>query len=146
MNRNLVSGPIMSFGIGKATENSKTVKEYQGIFFFIGGISCAFVPIIFFMLPNSPTTAKFLRKGNDRVIAIDRLKENQTGTKVSHKCTTHCQLQAHHNILNSNVVISHLNGNGIRYGKPTKIPKLTCGQRCISARLYPQVDLELLVV
>ncbi|WWC88254.1 uncharacterized protein L201_003161 [Kwoniella dendrophila CBS 6074] len=78
-----ILGPIMSFGIGKATENSTKVKEYQGIFFFIGGVSCAFVPIIFFMLPNSPTTAKFLRKGNDRVIAIDRLKENQTGTKSS---------------------------------------------------------------
>ncbi|WVQ65513.1 uncharacterized protein L199_003689 [Kwoniella botswanensis] len=78
-----VLGPILSFGIGKATENSNKVKEYQGIFFFIGSISVAFVPIIFFMLPNSPTTARFLRKNNDRVIAIDRLKENQTGTKSS---------------------------------------------------------------
>nr|XP_018261920.1 allantoate transporter [Kwoniella dejecticola CBS 10117]OBR84078.1 allantoate transporter [Kwoniella dejecticola CBS 10117] len=78
-----ILGPIMSFGIGKATENSSTVKEYQGIFFFIGSVSVAFVPVIFFMLPNSPGTARFLRKGNDRVMAIDRLKENQTGTKSS---------------------------------------------------------------
>ncbi|WVQ85169.1 hypothetical protein IAT38_007334 [Cryptococcus sp. DSM 104549] len=76
-----VFGPIMAFGIGHAT--SGNIKAYQGIFLFIGCISFAFVPVIYFMVPNSPVTARFLRKGNDRVIAVDRLKENQTGTKSS---------------------------------------------------------------
>ena len=33
-------------------------------------------------MPNSPTTAKFLRHGQDRLIAINRLADNNTGTKV----------------------------------------------------------------
>ena len=39
--------------------------------------------VIVCSLPNSPTTAKFLRNGNDRLIAVDRLRENNTGTKAS---------------------------------------------------------------
>lgn len=35
------------------------------------------------MLPNHPATAKFLRNGNDRAIAIERLRDNNTGTKSS---------------------------------------------------------------
>jgi len=46
-------------------------------------VSLAFVPLIWWMLPNSPTTARFLRNGNDRLLAIERLRENNTGTKAS---------------------------------------------------------------
>jgi hypothetical protein len=34
------------------------------------------------MLPNDPQTARFLRKGNDRHIALDRLRANQTGANT----------------------------------------------------------------
>jgi hypothetical protein len=73
----------MSYGIGKAVENGSVLKPYQGIFLFMGSFSLALVPLVYFLLPNSPTTAKFLRRGNDRLIAIDRLRENNTGTKSS---------------------------------------------------------------
>jgi MFS family permease len=75
-------GPLLSYAIGQGTK-SGVIKQYQGIFLFMGSISLALVPLIWFMLPNSPTTAKCLHKGNDRLIAIDRLKENNTGTKSS---------------------------------------------------------------
>ena len=78
-----IFGPLLSYGIGKATENSSVLKPYQGIFLFMGAFSLALTPLVYFMLPNSPTTAKFLKNGNDRLIAIDRLKENNTGTKAS---------------------------------------------------------------
>jgi hypothetical protein len=42
----------------------------------------SFTPLIWWMLPNSPTTASFLRQGNDRLIALERIRENNTGTKV----------------------------------------------------------------
>ena len=73
----------MSYGIGKAVENGSVLKPYQGIFLFMGSFSLALVPLVYFLLPNSPTTAKFLSRGNDRLIAIDRLRENNTGTKSS---------------------------------------------------------------
>lgn len=79
-----IFGPLLSYAIGKATEGGK-ILEYQGIFLFIGSISLAFVPLVAWMMPNSPATAKFLRgnNGRDRLIAIDRLRENNTGTKSS---------------------------------------------------------------
>ncbi|TYJ58266.1 hypothetical protein B9479_001092 [Cryptococcus floricola] len=78
-----IFGPLLAYAIGKAVDGSTTVKPYQGIFLFMGGISLVLVPFVWFMMPNSPTTAKFLRGGNDRLIAIDRLKDNRTGTKAS---------------------------------------------------------------
>ncbi|BEJ16693.1 hypothetical protein CspHIS471_0600940 [Cutaneotrichosporon sp. HIS471] len=80
-----IFGPLMSYGIGRATERSGTILEYQGIFLFIGAVSLGFVPIVWWLLPNSPTTARFLERngGRDRLIAIHRLKENNTGTKTS---------------------------------------------------------------
>ncbi|WVQ76603.1 hypothetical protein IAR50_006275 [Cryptococcus sp. DSM 104548] len=78
-----ILGPLLAYAIGKAVEHSTTVKPYQGIFLFMGGISLALVPMVWFMMPNSPTTARFLRRGDDRLIAIDRLKDNNTGTKAS---------------------------------------------------------------
>nr|XP_018259407.1 allantoate transporter [Kwoniella dejecticola CBS 10117]OBR81565.1 allantoate transporter [Kwoniella dejecticola CBS 10117] len=73
-------GPLLAFGVGHVKSG---IKPYQGIFICMGGLSLAMVPLVWYLLPNSPTTAKFLRKGDDRLIALERLKENQTGTKSS---------------------------------------------------------------
>ncbi|WWC87419.1 uncharacterized protein L201_002308 [Kwoniella dendrophila CBS 6074] len=78
-----IFGPLLSYAIGKATEKSDVLKPYQGIFLFMGCFSLGLVPLVWYLMPNSPTTAKFLKNGNDRLIAIDRLKENNTGTKSS---------------------------------------------------------------
>lgn len=78
-----ILGPLLSYAIGKASVGSTVIKEYQGIFFFMGAISLGIAPIVWWLMPNSPTTAKFLRHGDDRLIALDRLKENNTGTKSS---------------------------------------------------------------
>ena len=78
-----IFGPLLSYAIGKATERSNVLTPYQGIFLFMGSFSLALVPLVYWMLPNSPTTARFLKRGNDRLIAIDRLRENNTGTKAS---------------------------------------------------------------
>jgi MFS family permease len=77
-----IIGPLMSWGVGKAVIGSN-IHAYQGIFMFIGGFSLIWTPLVWYLLPNSPTTAKFLRKGDDRLIALVRLRENNTGTKSS---------------------------------------------------------------
>lgn len=71
----------MCWGIGQAGDGS--IYAYQSIFLFIGSFSLAFTPLVWYLMPNSPTTAKFLRKGDDRIIALERLRENNTGTKSS---------------------------------------------------------------
>ena len=74
----------MTYGVGEGiVQTNSKLFVYQGIMLFLGGFSIAFVPLIWYMLPNSPTTARFLRNGNDRLIAIERLRENNTGTKAS---------------------------------------------------------------
>jgi len=79
-----IFGPLLSYAIGKATStNGSAVRPYQGIFLFMGGFSLAIAPLVWYLLPNSPTTAKFLKRGDDRLIALDRLRENNTGTKSS---------------------------------------------------------------
>jgi hypothetical protein len=77
-----IIGPLMCWGIGQAVDGS-SIFAYQGIFLFIGSFSLAFTPLVWYLLPNSPTSAKFLRKGDDRLIALERLRENNTGTKSS---------------------------------------------------------------
>ena len=74
-------GPLIAYGIGHAPHN--ILKPYQGIYLVIGCLSFIYMPFILWLLPNTPTDAKFLRHGNDRLIALDRMKENNTGTRVS---------------------------------------------------------------
>jgi hypothetical protein len=79
-----ISGSLMSYGIGEAVVKTTTsIYPYQGIFLYLGAISLGCAPLVWYLLPNSPTTAKFLRHGNDRLIALERVRENNTGTKVS---------------------------------------------------------------
>ncbi|KIM81601.1 hypothetical protein PILCRDRAFT_821381 [Piloderma croceum F 1598] len=73
-----ILGPLLSFGIGHIHNG---IQPYQGIFIFMGCLTVAVTPLILFMLPDSPTSAKFLSKGNDRVIAIERLRSNNMGTE-----------------------------------------------------------------
>jgi hypothetical protein len=69
--------PSFSLVVGKAVfDTHSALKAYQGVLSFLGSLSLAFVPLIWWMLSNSPATARFLRKGNDRLIAIERAREN----------------------------------------------------------------------
>jgi hypothetical protein len=76
----------VSLGPSWHTESAmrlSSIHAYQAVFLSLGAISIGIQPLVWFMLPNSPATAKFLRHGNDRLIAVERLRENNTGTKVS---------------------------------------------------------------
>ncbi|KAJ9119020.1 hypothetical protein QFC22_003509 [Naganishia vaughanmartiniae] len=77
-----IIGPLLSYGVGHAAKSGK-IHAYQAIFICLGLIGVAAVPVIAFLLPEHPATAKFLRHGNDRAIALERLRDNNTGTKNS---------------------------------------------------------------
>lgn len=53
---------------------------FQSIFLFCGCLTIACTPFVYF-LPDSPATAKFL-EGDDRVKAIERLRDNNMGTEA----------------------------------------------------------------
>ncbi|WVQ81318.1 hypothetical protein IAT38_003441 [Cryptococcus sp. DSM 104549] len=75
-----IFGPILTYGVGHAHSG---IRPYQAIFIAMGALSLGCAPIVWWLLPNSPTTAKFLDRGDDRYIALERLRENNTGTKSS---------------------------------------------------------------
>ncbi|KAF4463623.1 allantoate transporter [Fusarium albosuccineum] len=54
------------------------LKPYQTIFIFFGIITVLFSFVLFSYMPDSPAEAKFLDK-HDKLIAIERLRMNQTG-------------------------------------------------------------------
>lgn len=76
----VVFGPLISFGVGHVKSG---IEPYQGIFIFLGAITLLAVPVFYWMMPDSIATARFLNKGNDRVIAIERLRDNNMGSKNS---------------------------------------------------------------
>ncbi|KAI5449351.1 hypothetical protein NCC49_004756 [Naganishia albida] len=75
-----IIGPLLTYGVGHAARSGGGIKEYQAIFICIGLLGVCSVPLVAYLLPNSPETARFLRSGTDRAIALTRLRENQTGT------------------------------------------------------------------
>ena len=75
-----IIGPLLSWAVGHAHNG---IKPYQAIFLFMGCLSLGIAPLVWYLLPNSPTTAKFLERGEDRLIALERIRENNTGTKSS---------------------------------------------------------------
>ncbi|KAM0428682.1 hypothetical protein ACHAQK_011504 [Fusarium lateritium] len=54
------------------------LKPYQTIFVVFGIITVCFSTVLFSLMPDSPAEAKFLDK-HDKLIAIERLRMNQTG-------------------------------------------------------------------
>jgi MFS family permease len=69
-------GSLLAFALGHI--NSPHLHSYQIIFLFCGLLTVAFSAVIFIFMPDSPMEAKFL-KGDDKLIAIERLRMNQMG-------------------------------------------------------------------
>lgn len=57
-----------------------TPERWELIFFILGGITCLWAFIIFFLLPDSPSNARFLST-RERLIAVKRVSGNETGIK-----------------------------------------------------------------
>ncbi|KAL6406679.1 hypothetical protein AUP68_09480 [Ilyonectria robusta] len=70
-----VFGSLITWGLAQLPFG---LKPYQTIFIFFGIITVCFSSILFSYMPDSPAEAKFLSK-HDKLIAIERLRMNQTG-------------------------------------------------------------------
>ncbi|KAF5604091.1 allantoate permease [Fusarium pseudocircinatum] len=68
-------GSLITYGLARI--DSK-MKPYQIIFLFFGAITVGVSFVMFFWMPDSPTEAKFLTD-EDKIIAIERLRNNQMG-------------------------------------------------------------------
>jgi len=74
-----IVGSYIAMGVSKMPANM-TPERWEIIFFVLGGVTCAWAPVIFFLLPDSPATAGFLNE-HERVLAVKRVAGNQTGIK-----------------------------------------------------------------
>ncbi|KAK5133135.1 hypothetical protein LTR08_008159 [Meristemomyces frigidus] len=71
-----ILGSLLTFGLGHI--ESDVLDSYQIIFLFCGLLTVVFCVIVFVFLPDSPMQARFL-KGDDKLLAIERLRMNQMG-------------------------------------------------------------------
>ncbi|KAI1162014.1 MFS general substrate transporter [Nemania serpens] len=67
----------LSFGLGHI--NSPLLESWQIIFLFVGLVTIASAPLVYWRLDNDIPSARFLSE-EDKTKAIERLRANQTGT------------------------------------------------------------------
>lgn len=71
-----ILGSLLTYGLGHI--HTTKLHSYQIIFLFCGLLTACFSLVVFLFLPDSPMQARFL-EGNDKLIAIERLRMNQQG-------------------------------------------------------------------
>jgi len=71
-------GDILAYGLGHVTHSQ--VPAWALIFLVLGGFTALWGAYLFFMLPDSPASARFLDH-RQKIIAVKRVAENRTGTK-----------------------------------------------------------------
>ncbi|KAK4508681.1 hypothetical protein PRZ48_002420 [Zasmidium cellare] len=70
-----IFGSLLSYGLAHI---NGTLRPFQTIFLFCGCLTVAFSLIVFLFLPDSPMSARFL-KGDDKLLAVERVRMNQMG-------------------------------------------------------------------
>lgn len=73
-------GGLLGYGIGNI---KGSLPSWKFEFIIIGALCCIWGTVMFIFLPDSPVTAKGLSRKEKR-IALERLRENQTGVENKH--------------------------------------------------------------
>ncbi|KAJ5691811.1 hypothetical protein N7462_001234 [Penicillium macrosclerotiorum] len=69
-------GGLIAYGIGNI--HTTAIERWKLLFLILGSITSGYAIVLFFLLPDSPAKAFFL-KDNERAIAIQRTLKNKTG-------------------------------------------------------------------
>jgi MFS family permease len=72
-------GALLGYGLGHA--HSPHIKTWQLIFLVIGLMNFVWAWVFLLVMPDSPSTAKFLTH-KQRIVAIDRISSNNIGVKT----------------------------------------------------------------
>ncbi|KAK4504293.1 hypothetical protein PRZ48_005209 [Zasmidium cellare] len=75
-----VIGSLISFGFQHVT--NRTFYSWQIMFLTVGLVTCAVGILVFFLLPDNPMKSRLTHE--EKVWAIERLRENQTGIENIH--------------------------------------------------------------
>jgi len=71
-----IFGSLLAYGIG----HIDSIKPWKAVFLIYGGATVAWSAAVFFLLPDTPMTARLL-SAQDRRRAVVRVKGNMTGIK-----------------------------------------------------------------
>lgn len=74
----MIAGSLFSYGVGHI---DSSIPLWKFPFLICGAMSTAWSVCLWFLLPSNPTEAWFLSQ-EERVIAIARIKDNQTGVEA----------------------------------------------------------------
>ncbi|KAL4876245.1 major facilitator superfamily domain-containing protein [Aspergillus karnatakaensis] len=74
-----IVGSYISFGISKMSPDTKP-ERWEILFFILGGVTCLWSFVLYFVLSDSPSSAFFLNQ-RERLIAVKRVSANETGIK-----------------------------------------------------------------
>jgi len=74
-------GALLGYGLGHAENHS--LRTWQLIFLVIGLINFVWAWVFLYVMPDSPSNAKFLTH-KQRIVAIDRIAKNMIGVKTKH--------------------------------------------------------------
>ncbi|KAJ7459237.1 major facilitator superfamily domain-containing protein [Mycena latifolia] len=75
-----VIGSYISTGIASVSPTAPGPQQWQYIFYILGGVTMLWSFVIWFFLPDSPASARFLTS-HLRVLAVQRVAGNQLGIK-----------------------------------------------------------------
>jgi len=76
-----IVGSLISFGFQHY--HSTTFTSWQIMFLVVGLVTVAVGIIVMFLLPDNPMSSKFMTQ-HEKVFAVQRLRENQTGIENKH--------------------------------------------------------------
>ncbi|TPX10390.1 uncharacterized protein E0L32_008609 [Thyridium curvatum] len=79
----VISIPTGFIFYGVAHMHARGLFPYQWMFIFFGVFTVCFGLALWYLLPDSPVTARWLND-RERLIAVERLKSNNTGVKNTH--------------------------------------------------------------
>jgi MFS family permease len=77
-----IIGSYISMGISTLPVDMKP-ERWELIFYILGGVTCLWAVVIWFLMADSPSNAHFLNK-RERLLAVKRVAGNQTGIKNKH--------------------------------------------------------------
>lgn len=74
-----IIGSYISMGVSELSANMKP-ERWELIFFILGGATCLWSFVIWFLLPDAPSSAMFLNE-REKLLAVKRVAANETGIK-----------------------------------------------------------------
>jgi len=74
-----IIGSYISMGVSTLPADTKP-ERWELIFFALGGATCLWAIVVWILLPDSPSNARFLNH-RERLVAVKRVAGNETGIK-----------------------------------------------------------------